>query len=111
MLPKGLGGVGFRDLCLFNQALLARQAWRLIQFPDSLCVRLLKAKYFQRGELIDMVFPKDASPTWRAIEHGLELLKKGSGTKVQIWRDSWIPRPPSLKISTKKGRSRWRWVA
>jgi hypothetical protein len=67
--------------------------------------------------LVDTVFPTDSSPTWKAIEYGPELLKKGiiwrvsSGTKVQIWRDPWIPRPPSLKISLRKGRSRLRWVS
>jgi hypothetical protein len=77
---------------LFNQALLARHAWRLIQSPDSLCARILKAKYYPRGELVDIVFPSDVSPTWRAVEHGLALLKKGiiwrvgSGLKIQIDR-------------------------
>jgi hypothetical protein len=74
--PKCQGGLGFRDLCKFNQALLVRQAWRLLQFPDSLCARVLKAKYHPNGELVDTVFLGEASPMWRAIEHGLDLVKK-----------------------------------
>ena len=46
ILPKSSGALGFKDLRLFNQALLARHVWRLVAFPDSLCARLLKAKYF-----------------------------------------------------------------
>jgi hypothetical protein len=60
-------GMGFRDMKLFNQALLARQAWRLLQLPESLCARILKGKYYPRGDIIDSVFPSEASPTWRSI--------------------------------------------
>jgi hypothetical protein len=101
---------------LFNQALLVRQAWRLIQYPDSLCARLLKAKYFPHGELVVAAFPANVSPTWRGIQHGLDLLKNGiiwrvrSGSKIRIWRDPWIPWPPSRRLTMKKGRSRLRWV-
>jgi hypothetical protein len=49
VLKKSCGGLGFKDLRLFNQALLARQAWRLVEFPDSLCARLMKARYYPRG--------------------------------------------------------------
>lgn len=79
--PKRNGGLGFKDIRLFNQALLARQAWRLIEFPDSLCAKVLKAKYYPHGSLIDTTFGPNASPAWRGIEHGLDLLKKGI-----IWR-------------------------
>ena len=95
--PKRGEGIGFRAMKLFNQALLARQAWRLIQRPDSLCARVLKSKYYPHGELIDTVFASEASPVWRGIEYGLELLKAGlvwrigNGRKVNIQRDNYIP--------------------
>jgi hypothetical protein len=114
--PKYIGGLGFRDYRLFNQALLARQAWRLLTFPSSLCARLLKSKYYPNGELTDTAFIKNPSPGWQGICHGLELLKKGviwrvqSGTKIRIWRDNWIPRG-NLKALTKIGGGRQRWVS
>lgn len=35
--PKRVGGIGFRDMHLFNIALLAKQGWRLIKNPESVC--------------------------------------------------------------------------
>jgi hypothetical protein len=64
-LPKAKGGLGFRDFRVFNQALLARQAWRLLTKPNSLCARVKKARYFPNGELQDTVFSGNASPAWQ----------------------------------------------
>jgi hypothetical protein len=50
--PKVMGGMGLRDSKLFNQALLARQAWRLADKPNSLCSRLLKSKYYPNVNLL-----------------------------------------------------------
>ena len=71
--------------------------------------RLLKAKYFPTGELVDTVFTGNASAVWRGIERGLELVKKdmiwrvGNGSKIRIWRDPWIPKGPSLRLISSKG--------
>jgi hypothetical protein len=63
LLLKGLGGMDFGDLRCFNQALLARQAWQLIQFPESLYARVLKTRYYPRDELVDTSFSGEPSPT------------------------------------------------
>ena len=44
--PKKDGGLGFRDLHPFNVVVLARQAWRLLQNPTSLCAKVLSARYY-----------------------------------------------------------------
>jgi hypothetical protein len=38
---------------IFNLAMLARQGWRLLMFPKSLCAQVLKAKYFPDGNILD----------------------------------------------------------
>jgi hypothetical protein len=74
--PKSQGGIRFRDLRVFNHALLARQAWRLLAFPYSLCAKLLKARYYQTGDFLDTAFIQNQSQTSQGIVYGLELLKK-----------------------------------
>jgi hypothetical protein len=50
---KSNGGLGFRDLVLFNQALLAKQRWRIIQNLDSLISRIIKAKYHPNSSFLE----------------------------------------------------------
>jgi hypothetical protein len=115
--PKTHGGLGFRDMRLFNQALLARQAWRLINFPNTLCAQILKAKYYPNGSLLDTVFTGGKSATWCAIEHGLELFKKGAiwrvgtGTSIRAWRDPWIPRSTMYRPMSLRRECRYKWVS
>ena len=83
-------GLGFRDLYLFNQAMLARQAWRLLTCPETLCGRVLKAKYFPNKSILHCSVRAGVSYSWCSILHGLDLLRDGiiwriGGNSVNIW--------------------------
>lgn len=47
------GGLGFKDLSCFNQALVAKQGWRIIKDPDSLVAQILKARYFKHSSFLE----------------------------------------------------------
>jgi hypothetical protein len=95
---KSKGGMGFWKYVDFNQALLAKQAWRILINPTSLSSRVLQARYFKAGDFQNAPCPSNASFTWKSILHGRELLKEGliwrvgDGKKISVWEDNWIPR-------------------
>ncbi|MCI18779.1 RNA-directed DNA polymerase (Reverse transcriptase) [Trifolium medium] len=69
---KNLGGMGFRDLRAFNEALLAKQGWRLLTNPQSLVATVLKAKYFPHGQFLQAKQGHRSSYSWQSIHHAKE---------------------------------------
>jgi hypothetical protein len=88
---KEKGGLGYRDLHLFNLAMLARQGWRLLLNSNSLCAQVLRAKYFPDGDLLSVVHKPRILYSWRSIVRGVQTLKDGliwrvgDGTQINIW--------------------------
>ena len=104
---KNEGGLGFKDLEMFNQSLLGKQAYRIWSSPDSLVARVLKHRYFKNCSFMESNLGSRPSFAWRSILHGREVLKQGlvqsigDGSSTNVWWDKWIidkiPRCPNYR--------------
>ena len=56
--------MGFKDLTLFNDALLAKQAWRLLHNDRSLFYRVFKAKFITHCSLLEALDFAKGSYAW-----------------------------------------------
>lgn len=85
---KEVWGLRFRDLKLFNLALLAQQAWRILVTPEALSSRILNAVYLQTPALFmlnwDHAHRKFGVQFWRAGTFSHKELFKGSAMGPQL---------------------------
>ncbi|XP_021749725.1 uncharacterized protein LOC110715453 [Chenopodium quinoa] len=98
---KFLGGMGFRDLGIFNVALLGKQIWRLATNDHSLVSRVLKAKYYPKMSIFEAALaipisgrlPND-SITWAWSKDGYYEVKSayllGSSLNLDDFDKFWV---------------------
>ena len=79
--------------------MLAKQGWRLLKEPDSLCARVLKAKYYVNDWVLDAQPRRGMLYSWRSIFSWAGSGKKkgmiwriGDGVGLHIWVNPWLPR-------------------
>ena len=99
---KKMGGLGFHDLHAFNLALLAKQAWKLVQKTDSLFYRIYKARYFPNSTFLDAEIGHNPSYVWHSLLSVREVLlasskwQVGNGDTIKNLSHDWLPHPPRL---------------
>ncbi|XP_050233191.1 uncharacterized protein LOC126681681 [Mercurialis annua] len=94
---KWNGGLGFKDFNAFNQALLAKQVWRISHHQDSLRYKIFKSKYFLKTNIWHAPLKSNSSWGWRSLWHGLKLINQGrrwqiaNGSHIHTLTNPWIP--------------------
>ena len=107
-LAKRHGGMGFRDMRKFNDSLLAKQVWRLIQNDQSLFCKVFKARFFLHGSILDDDVKINGSYAWKSIIQARSIIQKGalwhigSRYKAKIWGDNWVPGLTSSHITLER---------
>lgn len=103
--PKQLGGLGLRQVILFEEALAAKLYQRWCVEQDHGWAKLLAYKYMQRipiQEVPRYPFEGKGSMIWYTLKKGASLIKEGlfwiygRGEEVLFWNDSWDGYPPIL---------------
>ena len=88
--------MGFRNLWVFNQALLSKLGWWILSGKDCLCIKVLRAKYKIRVNWLAHHSPSNASPFWKSMSRIKHLIAKavclfvGNEDSIRTWSDPWI---------------------
>lgn len=106
---KRNGGLGFKDLEMFNQSLLGKHASRIWSNPESLVARVLKHRYFRNSSFLESTLGSRPSFAWRSLLLGRDLFKQGlvqsigDGFRMNVWWEKWIidktPRTPIIELT------------
>ncbi|KAK3221989.1 hypothetical protein Dsin_009014 [Dipteronia sinensis] len=102
---KYVGGLGFRDLA--NQALLAKQCWRLVHFPNTLAAKVLKHCYFPDCSVIQATDSSSSSFLWKSFIWGPS--SSGLSSFGPWWKFFWRLKMPS-KIKLLIWRACHNWI-
>ena len=103
--------MGFKDFVLHNDALLAKQAWRLLHNKTSLFYKVFKARFFPNCSIMEATDSRSGSYAWRSILMGRDVLQRGArwwvgnGRTIKIWQHGWIPRKNSPFVTSYQNES------
>jgi exonuclease III len=100
--PLHSGGLGIRNMAIFNKALLGKWLWRYSREPESLWRQVIDSKYGGQGNF--WCSNRSRSPhgvsLWKHIRAGWDVFsqhtsyKVGDGSRIRFWHDIWCGDSP-----------------
>ena len=89
--------MGFKEIEKFNDALLAKQVWRMLKNPESFCHRGFKAHFFLDCSVLEANSSTNRLYAWKSILSARDVVRKGmvwqigDGKTVSLKEDKWLP--------------------
>ena len=111
VLPRGMGGLGIRDLAKVNDALIMKLLWKMASGNSALWVGIARAKYIPRSELWSSKRTYKCTSCWRAIMAAREKLlpclvwRIGDGRSCNAVAQKWFNGVPTSQILTEEQKS------
>ncbi|KAK2655526.1 hypothetical protein Ddye_008578 [Dipteronia dyeriana] len=99
-VPKKEGGLGIKDLSLWNKALMIRHIWILVYGTSNLWTSWIKAYLLKGTNLWEVKAPHICSWNMRKLlllrPFARPLIQHiiGNGLKTSLWFDNWHPDGP-----------------
>lgn len=103
-LPKSNTGLGIRPTAVFNNAAMAKLAWKIISEPENWWVKLVKLKYLRTTNFFSTSKKNNHSLAWKGILDARPLILEGmqwlvgNGSSINLWTFNWCYPFPLFKF-------------
>lgn len=93
--PKENGGLGLKDLRRWNDVLLSKHVWNIVNNKKSLWVKWVYKFYLKERNFWDIQVKKNFCWTWKRILIAGNIVRPhivsciGSGENTSLWHDWW----------------------
>ncbi|GKA84815.1 RNA-directed DNA polymerase, eukaryota, reverse transcriptase zinc-binding domain protein [Tanacetum coccineum] len=102
--PKSKGGLGIKSIGPWNEALLCKHLWNVIENKENLWVKWVNVFKLKGKSICEIKSDENDSGTWKAIlslrsKNRDSVWKKiGDGLSTNIWFDKWCKEGPLCDI-------------
>ncbi|KAF7810427.1 ribonuclease H [Senna tora] len=89
-------GIRFRQMMEVNEALLAKQVWRILTLEDSLVSKVFMGKYRSSFQNYQLMPKPNSSPLWKKLCRASRVVtdhiswRVGNGEKIKLNDAKWI---------------------
>lgn len=102
--PKDEGGLGVKNLAIWNDSAILFQLWRVVTHEDSLWISWLYMYELRDKGFWTMNIPAKCSWTWKKILQLRNLALRfisyspGEQSRFLLWHDPWLQGKPLLQV-------------